>query len=316
MYSLIERLKCLVKSHFDSNDRNSSKNARDFWYVLGKFIKKMGFLVTAASFVTWFVNPCYLPRVMACLYLTTMGLIYVDYSSKKKQMYDTSEEPSGLSSNVSRLFEKIDPYVKSLFTGLILFNISLFWFLQLAHIDKSYMANILQLPYAVLPYLAAITVASVAILMLKFWQATADGKIKNHAKNNLVTLDIDYLNKAIKSNRFVKAMIRGFSEWLLVFHNTFFLLLSCVSLGFFTLGSFSAYSITTLTAAAAGLATRVSIATQKFACGYLAKKVVTKSDYISLSQRDHTLIKDYELMQLRSDPVHDEASNSHHGVGV
>lgn len=301
MYDLIVKANQLVAKYSDSN---GSKNdtVQGLWYVAGKFIKKMGFLVTTVSFVTWFVNPSYLPSVMAGLYLITMLVIYADYRKKSKMVVQPRgiQEPPSL---VSCIMGKIYPPIKALFVSLVLFNISMFWLLQYAHMTQDMLVSIPSLPQTALPYLAIISAVSILIMPLKLWQYYRDKHTKEHAFSDYVNAEL--LVFQLSGRRSMRAFVRGFSEWIMVFHNGFFLMLSGLSLGFFTLGSFTPYAVSTLTLAAGVFATRVSIATGKFSRFYLDKKLASASDELVWDAKERKVNVNIPMFVIESDDTSD-----------
>ena len=284
----------LVKNWIYSDDADpcdiskKEANHRGFWDVVGKLTKKMGFLVTAASFVTWFVEPAYLPEVMATLYLATMLIICYENRKKSVMRRDSSTEqiPSSISHSFTCLLSDINPYVKGIFISIVFFNIATYWVFRLGHVFNTPLLNF---PARLLPYMLAITVVSVACGVGKIWQCLSDNRIKNCSSEYEKIDKIDTFNVMCSANRRIKSLIRGSSEWLLVMHNSFFLLLSCFSLGFFTLGRLSQYTIGALTTASCVLATRVSLTTNKFSSAYLMRKIACNSDYLSYQSKKQRL---------------------------
>ncbi len=301
MYDVINKAVPLVAKYLQPSERKA-ETVQGLWYVAGKFIKKMGFLVTTASFVTWFVNASYLPSIMAGLYAITMLVIYLDYRHKSK--YNQFEINRQSSSSVwGCIMGKLNPPIKALFVCLVLFNISIFWLLQYTHMTQDMLVNIPSLPFATIPCLAIISAASLLIMPLKLWQYYRDRTTKDHA------LGDEYVNAKLlyfqlDGRRRMRALVRGFSEWLMVFHNSFFLMLSGLSLGFFTLGSFTPYALSTLTLLAGFIATRVSMSTGKFSRFYLDKKLARQSDELVWDEKEKKLFVTNEIFVIDQPSEH------------
>lgn len=275
-------------------------NLRGTWDVIGKLMKKMGFLVTTASFVTWFVEPAYLPEVMASLYLAT--ILIICYENRKKSETQrptpTDQNSHSMTQSFFCMLSGINPYIKGVFMSIVSFNIATYWVFRLGHVFNTPLLNF---PVRLLPYMLAISVVSLVVGIAKCWQSKADQFIKDCVSFHENVESLPKLNAICASSARAKAYIRGSSEWLLVMHNTFFLLLSCFSLGFFTLGRLSKYTIGTLTAASGLVSTKVSLTTNKFSSAYLMRKLASNSDYLMYDGENRCLT----LQTLDVDNKHD-----------
>lgn len=246
-----------------------------------KAVKRLGFIVPLTTPLTWIFPQKHLLRVLALLYWVSFLYVAYIYKMDLKHVSHSSQPEQSQSSLWCQgmlIYQRVNLYIKSIFMGIMSFNLTMLWSSLLLRIQPLPIYTVL-LNYTVMrPLTMLILLSSTVLTAIKIGQKKYDLTLKQLAgaiepQNQAKLAD----SWAIYPRRY--HFIRGLVEWIFVCHNTFFishsffLLLHRKSWGQRVHGVVAMHAVAALSAS-------INIArTKKYSPSYLRAKL----DRLSLS---------------------------------